>query len=38
MSTRVTERRLRWLLTICGCLVFIGAITWNATFPVSLAI
>ena len=38
MSTRVAERRLRWLLTICGCLVFIGAIAWIATFPVSLAI
>jgi hypothetical protein len=38
MSTRVSAPRLRWLLTICGCLVFIGAIAWIATFPVSLAI
>ena len=38
MSTRVTTPRLRWVLTIAGCLVFVGAIAWIATFPVSLAI
>ena len=38
MSTRVTTPRLRWVLTVAGCLVFVGAIAWIATFPVSLAI
>jgi hypothetical protein len=38
MSTRVSTPRLRWVLTIAGCLVFIGAITWISTFPISLAI
>ena len=38
MSTRVSTPRLRWVLTIAGCLVFAGAIAWIATFPISLAI
>ncbi|HET9422093.1 MAG TPA: hypothetical protein VFO49_13220 [Nocardioides sp.] len=38
MSTRVSSPRLKWVLTVAGCLVFVGAITWIATFPVSLAI
>jgi hypothetical protein len=38
MSTRVTSPRLKWVLTVAGCLVFGGAIAWIATFPVSLAI
>jgi len=38
MSTRVSTPRLRWVLTLAGCLVFVGAIAWIATFPVSLAI
>lgn len=38
MSTRVNAPRLRWALTIAGCLVFVGAIAWIATFPISLAI
>jgi len=38
MSTRVSTPRLRWVLTVAGCLVFAGAIAWIATFPVSLAI
>ena len=38
MSTRVTTPRLRWSLTLAGCLVFLGAVAWIATFPVSLAI
>jgi len=38
MSTRVTAPRLRWALTIAGCLVFAGALVWLATFPVSLAV
>jgi hypothetical protein len=38
MSTRIGSRRLRWVLTVTGCLVFASAITWLATFPVSLAV
>jgi hypothetical protein len=38
MSTRVTSPRLKWVLTVAGCLAFAGAIAWIATFPVSLAI
>jgi hypothetical protein len=38
MSTRVGAGRLRWVLTITGCAVFLGAVAWIATFPVSLAI
>ena len=38
MSTRVTTPRLRWVLTLAGCLVFVGAIAWIATFPISLAV
>ena len=38
MSTRVSTPRLRWVLTLAGCLVLPGAIAWIATFPVSLAI
>ena len=38
MSTRVSTPRLRWVLTVAGCLVFVGAIAWIATFPVSLAV
>jgi hypothetical protein len=38
MSTRVSTRRLRWVLTLAGCLVFAGAIAWIATFPVSIAV
>jgi len=38
MSTRVSSLRLRWVLTGVGCLVFLGAIAWIATFPVSVAV
>ena len=38
MSTRVSRRRLRWALTVAGCLVLVGAVAWIATFPVSLAV
>ena len=37
MSTRM-QPRLRWVLTLAGCLVFVGAVAWIATFPVSLEI
>jgi hypothetical protein len=38
VSTRIANRRLRWVLTIAGCLVLVTAITWIATFPVSLQV
>jgi hypothetical protein len=38
MSTRIGSRRLRWILTLAGCLVFVATITWIATFPVSVQI
>jgi hypothetical protein len=38
MSTRVAAGRLRWVLVITGWAVFLGAIAWIATFPVSLAV
>jgi len=38
MSTRLNNRRLRWVTTIAGALVLVGALAWVATFPVSLAV
>ena len=38
MSTRLKNRRLRWVMTIAGCAVLLGALGWVATFPVSLAV
>jgi ferric-dicitrate binding protein FerR (iron transport regulator) len=38
VSTRVTSPALRWVLTVAGCLVFLGTVAWIATFPVSLAV
>lgn len=38
MSTRLGDRRLRWVMTIAGCLVLLGAMGWLATFPVSVAV
>ena len=38
VSTRLASRRLRWVLTVAGCLVLVGAIAWIATFPVSLQV
>jgi hypothetical protein len=38
MSTRIGNRRLRWVLALTGCLVFVTTIAWVATFPVSLKI
>lgn len=32
MSTRLHSRRLRWVMTIAGCVVLIGALAWLATF------
>jgi hypothetical protein len=38
MSTRLTNQRLRWVMTLAGCAVLVGALVWIATFPVSLAV
>ena len=38
VSTRIKNRRLRWVLTIAGCFALVGALTWIATFPVSLEV
>jgi hypothetical protein len=38
VSTRIANRRLRWILAVAGCIVLIGAISWIATFPVSVEI
>ena len=38
MSTRLSNRRLRWVMTIAGTLVLLAALAWVATFPVSLAV
>jgi hypothetical protein len=36
MSTRLRNLRLRWVMTLAGCLVLVGNLIWIATFPVSL--
>jgi hypothetical protein len=38
VSTRISNRRLRWVLTVAGCLTLVGALAWIATFPVSLQV
>src|SRR3954447_18302951 len=38
MSTRLTNPRLRWVMTLAGCLVLLGAVAWLATFPVSVQV
>jgi hypothetical protein len=38
MSTRLSNLRLRWVTTIAGTVVLLGALVWVATFPVSLAV
>ena len=38
VSTRIKNRRLRWVLTAAGCIVLVTAIAWIATFPVSLEV
>jgi hypothetical protein len=38
VSTRIGTPRLRWILTLAGCLVLISALIWIATFPVSLQV
>ena len=38
VSTRIVNRRLRWVLTVAGWVVLAGAIAWITTFPVSLQV
>ena len=38
MSTRLHNRRLRWVMTLAGCAVLLGALAWIATFPVSVKV
>jgi hypothetical protein len=38
MSTRLQNKRLRWVMTLTGCAVLIADVAWIATFPVSLAV
>ena len=38
MSTRLTNTRLRWVMTGAGCVVLLGAFAWLSTFPVSWAV
>ena len=38
VSTRIGNRRLRWVLAGVGCLVLVGTLAWIATFPVSVAV
>ena len=36
MSTKIGNQRLRWVLTLMGCLVLVTTIAWIATFPISI--
>jgi hypothetical protein len=38
MSTRLDNQRLRWVMTLAGCVVLVGAVAWLATFPVSVQV
>ena len=38
MSTKLANRRLRWVMTIAGSIVLVSTLAWVATFPVSLEI
>jgi hypothetical protein len=38
MSTRLKSQRLRWVMTLAGCLALVGALAWLSTFPVSLRV
>lgn len=38
MSTKLSSRRLRWVLTIVGCLVLVATLSWIATFPIIVTI
>jgi hypothetical protein len=38
MSTKIGNRRLRWVLTVAGYVVLTSALVWISTFPVSIQI
>lgn len=38
ISARLEAKRLRAVLLVLGSVVFLGALTWMATFPVSVAV
>jgi hypothetical protein len=38
MSTKLSDVRLRRLMVVLGCVVFLGTVAWIATFPVSVAV
>ena len=38
MSTRLQNKRLRWVMTLTGLAVLIADLIWIATMPVSLAV
>jgi hypothetical protein len=38
MSTKLSNRRLRWVLTIVGCLVLVATLSWIATFPIIVTV
>ena len=38
MSTRFRNTRLRWVMTLAGCVVLAAVGAWIVTFPVSLAV
>ena len=38
MSTKLQSRRLRWVMTLAGCVVLLATLGWIATFPVSVAV
>ncbi len=38
MSTKIDNRRLRWVMTLTGYVVLVSAIAWLTTFPVSVKV
>ena len=38
MSTKLTSPRLRVVMLVIGCAVFVGTALWIATSPVSLSV
>jgi hypothetical protein len=38
ISTKLSSTRLRGVILAVGCVVFLSALSWIATFPISLSI
>jgi hypothetical protein len=38
MSTKLTDIRLRTITLAIGCIIFLGALAWIATSPVSISV